>query len=81
MVLDAVPPKPNAVPSKVKRVILFPSVEAAVPAATMLTSQSTRLPLQILRLETRLPRRMGLCIPSTNRNSRAFAREFPNLTN
>jgi hypothetical protein len=53
MVLDAVPPKPNAVPSKVERVILFPSLEAAVPAATMLTSQATRLPLQILRLETR----------------------------
>ena len=52
IVLDAVPPKPNAVPSKVERVILFPSVEAAVPAATMLTSQATRLPLQILRLET-----------------------------
>ena len=53
MVLDAVPPKPNAVPSKVERVILFPSVAAAVPAATMLTSQATRLPLQILRLESR----------------------------
>jgi hypothetical protein len=54
MVLDAVPPKPNAVPSKVERVILFPSVEAAVPVATMLTSQATRLPLQILsRLESR----------------------------
>ena len=60
MVLDAVPPKPNAVPSKVERVILFPSVEAAVPAATMLTSQATRLPLQILRLETRWARRIGL---------------------
>jgi hypothetical protein len=53
MVLDAVPPKPNAVPSKVERVILFPSVEAAVPAATMLTSQATRLPPRILRLESR----------------------------
>lgn len=31
MVLDAVPPKPNGVPSKVERIILFPSVEAAVP--------------------------------------------------
>ena len=53
MVLDAVPPKRREVPSKVERIILFPSVEAAVPAATMLTSQATRLPLQILRLETR----------------------------
>jgi hypothetical protein len=53
MVLAAVPPKPNTVPSKVERVILFPSVEAAVPAATMLTSQATRLLLHILRLESR----------------------------
>ena len=53
MVLDAVRPEPNAVPSKVERIILFPSVEAAVPGATMLTTQATRLPLQILRLETR----------------------------
>src|SRR6266550_7134995 len=53
MVLDAVRPKPNAVPSKVERIILFRSVEAAaqpsqllrrsrLPAATMLTSQATR---------------------------------------
>jgi len=35
MVLDAVPPKPNAFPSKVERIILLPSVEAAVPAATI----------------------------------------------
>jgi hypothetical protein len=53
MALDAVLPNPNAVPSKVERAILFPSVEAAVPAAIILTSQATRLPLQILRLETR----------------------------
>ena len=33
MVLDTVPPKPKAVLSKVERVILFPSVEAAVSAA------------------------------------------------
>jgi hypothetical protein len=53
MVLDAVPPNPNPVPSKVESIILFPSVETAVPAATTLASQATRLPLQILRLETR----------------------------
>jgi hypothetical protein len=46
-------PKPSAVPSNVERVILSPSVEAAMPAATTLTSQATRLPLQILKRATR----------------------------
>jgi len=41
-------PQPNAVPSNVEGIILSPSVVAAVPAAQMLTSQATRLPLQII---------------------------------
>jgi hypothetical protein len=80
MVLDAVPPKPNAVPSKVERIILFPSVEAAVPAATIDFAGDTPATTDP-QVGNPLTSANRLYVPSTNKNSRAFAREFPNLTN
>ena len=81
MVLDAVPPKPNAVPSKVERVILFPFCRGSRAGCNNVDFAGDTPATTDPQVGNPLTSENRLYVPSINRNSRAFAREFPNLTN